>query len=79
MADNPTAGTADTPGLTAQEMREHEKAFHSFSKFVLFAVLHVGLVLGCIALAFLANIPVLALLVGLGGTLALVMGFLVST
>ncbi len=79
MADKFAAGTIDISGLTAREMREHEEAFRGFSKFVLFAVLHVGLVLGCIALAFLANIPVLALLVGLGGTLALVMGFLVST
>lgn len=78
MAYHLTAGTADTSGLTAQEMREHEKAFHSFSKFILFSILHVGLVLGCLALAFLANIPVLALLIGLGGTLALTLGFLVA-
>lgn len=79
MAENITAGAADTPGLTTQELREHEQAFHSFSKLILFSILHIGLVLACIALAFLANIPVLALLIGLGGTAALVMGFLVAT
>ncbi|TAJ82462.1 hypothetical protein [Reyranella sp.] len=79
MAENLTAGAADTPGLTTQELREHEQAFHSFSKLILFAILHIGLVLACMALAFLANIPVLALLIGLGGTAALVMGFLVVT
>jgi hypothetical protein len=79
MAENLTAGAADTPGLTKQELREHEQAFHSFSKLFLFAILHIGLVLACMALAFLANLPVLALLIGLGGTAALVMGFLVVT
>jgi hypothetical protein len=79
MAENFTASAADTPGLTTQELREHEQAFHSFSKLILFAILHIGLVLACVALAFLANIPVLALLIGLAGTAALVMGFLVAT
>ena len=79
MAENLTAGAADTPGLTTQELREHERAFHSFSKLILFAILHIGLVLACMALAFLANLPVLALLIGLGGTAALVMGFFVVT
>ncbi len=78
MADKFAAGTADIPGLTAQEMRDHQEAFHGFTKLVLFAVLHIGLVLGCIALAFIANVPVLALLIGLGGTVALVMGLLIS-
>ncbi len=79
MAESLTAGAADTPGLTTQELREHEQAFHSFSKLILFAILLIGLVLACMALAFLANIPVLALLIGLGGTAALVMGFFVAT
>ncbi len=78
MADNRTASTAGNAGLTAQELQEHEKAFHGFSKFILFSILHVGLVLGCLALAFLANIPILALLIGLGGTLALTLGFLAA-
>lgn len=58
-------------------IEEHRAAFHGFSKFVLFACLHVGLVLVCLALAFLGGIPILALLLGLGGTLAIIVLFMV--
>lgn len=64
-----------SPDIPAQELREHQQTFHSFSKLVLFAVLHIMLVLVCMALAFLGHIPVLAVLLGLGGTLALLIGF----
>jgi hypothetical protein len=60
-------------------VEEHRETFQSFSKFVLFACLHVGLVLVCLALAFLGGIPVLALLLGLGGTAAMIVAFLVLT
>lgn len=60
-------------------MRKHEEAFHGFGKRFLFAIIRIGLILGCISLAFLANSLMLAVLIGLSGTLALTMGFLVST
>ncbi|MBN9512257.1 MAG: hypothetical protein J0H97_02590 [Alphaproteobacteria bacterium] len=62
-----------------QEVRKHEEAFHDFGKRFLFAIIHIGVVLGCISLAFLANALMLAVLIGLSGTLALIRGFLVST
>ncbi|WP_295141438.1 hypothetical protein [uncultured Reyranella sp.] len=68
-----------SPDIPAQELREHQETFHSFSKLVLFAVLHVTLVLACLALAFLGHIPVLAVLLGLGGTLALLVAFAVTS
>ncbi len=57
------------------ELRAHEQTFHSFGKLVLFAALHVGLVLACLALAFLGNVPLLAVILGVGGTAALIAAF----
>ena len=65
------ADTLHDPQLASQELREHEQTFHSFSKLVLFAILHIMLVLSCLALAFLGNAPLIALLAGVGGTVLL--------
>lgn len=61
-----------------QELRDHQETFHSFNKLVLFAVLHIALVLACMALAFVGHVPIFALLLGLGGTVALIVGFVVA-
>jgi hypothetical protein len=63
------AAMADT--LHDPQLRAHEQTFHSFSKLVLFAILHIMLVLSCLALAFLGNAPLIALLAGVGGTVVL--------
>jgi small-conductance mechanosensitive channel len=63
------------PRLADWELRAHRQTFRSFNKLVLFAILHVGLVLGCLALAFPGNTPVLATMLGVGGTIALIVGF----
>lgn len=57
--------------FVSQDLRAHEKTFHSFSKLVLFAILHIMLVLSCLALAFLGNAPLIALIAGVGGTVLL--------
>lgn len=72
------ADAVHDPQFSDQELRDHQKTFHSFNKLILFAVLHIGLVLGCMALAFLAHVPVFALLLGLGGTVALIVGFVAA-
>ena len=66
------------PETPAQELRDHRETYEGFSRLVLFAVLHITLVLVCMALAFLGHIPVLAVLLGLGGTLALLVAFAVT-
>src|SRR5262245_16558449 len=58
-----------------QELRAHERTFQSFGKLVLFAILHIVLVLGCLALAFLGSSPLIALILGVGGTAALIAAF----
>lgn len=64
---------------SAGELLEHQKAFHSFSKLVLFAALHITLTLACMALGFVGQMPLLAVILGLGGTVALIAAFAMSS
>jgi hypothetical protein len=45
---------------------------------VLFAILHIGLTLSCLALAFLARVPLIASVSWIGGTLAMIIAFAVT-
>jgi hypothetical protein len=60
------------------DLPAHEQSYKAFNRLLLFAILHVMLTLVCLALAFLGNVPVFALLLGLGGTVALIAGFALS-
>jgi len=60
------------------EVRAHRRTFVAFERLVLFAVMHIALVLACLALAFLGHIPVIAALLGLGGTVALIAAFAIG-
>jgi hypothetical protein len=62
----------DYDSAATQELREHRRSFMTFERMVLFAVMHVALVLSCLALAFLGDVPLLAVLLGIGGTIALI-------
>lgn len=63
----------------SEKSRAHEQTYEGFSKLVLFAVLHIILVLACMALGFVGHLPFLAVILGLGGTLALIVGFAISS
>jgi len=63
----------------AAELRDHRRTFASFGRLVLFAILHVALTLGCLALAFIAHIPSIALVLWLGGTIALISILTIAT
>ena len=60
------------------EVRAHQRAFITFERLVLFAAMHVALVLACLALAFLGHIPAIAVLLGVGGTVALIAAFAIA-
>lgn len=60
------------------EVRAHRRTFAAFERLVLFAALHVALVLSALALAFVGHIPVLAFLWGVGGTIALIAAFAIT-
>jgi hypothetical protein len=72
------ADIVQDPRLTDQELPAHLQTFHSFNKLVLFAILHIALVLGCLALAFLGHTPLLATLIGVGGTVVLLAIFAIT-
>lgn len=63
---------------TNAELRAHRRTFITFERLVLFAAMHVALTLSCLALAFLAHIPVIAVLLGIGGTVALITAFAIT-
>lgn len=73
MAD--IAADSSDPQVAVEDLRAHERTFHSFSKLVLFAILHITLVLACLALAFVGNAPLFALILGLGGTAVMIAAF----
>ena len=55
----------------------HLSTYNSFSKLVLFSILFIVLLLSCMALGLIGNVPLFALLLGIGGTLALLIAFAV--
>ncbi len=61
--------------LIDADLPAHERTYASFNKLVLFAILHIVLVLSCMAMAFVGHIPVFALFLGIGGTIALLTAF----
>lgn len=64
---------------TQEEIRTHLATYTAFSKLVLFASLWVVLLLASMALGLIAHIGILSLLLGVGGTIALLIGFAVLT
>jgi hypothetical protein len=63
---------------TNAEVRSHRRTFVAFERLVLFAAAHIALVLASLALAFLGHIPVIAVLLGVGGTVALIAAFTIA-
>lgn len=55
----------------------HAQTYQSFSKLVLFSILFIVLLLACMALGLVGSSGFFALLLGIGGTLALLIAFAV--
>jgi len=55
----------------------HLSTYNSFSKLVLFAILFIILLLVCMGLGLVGNSGVFALLLGIGGSVALLVAFAV--
>jgi hypothetical protein len=62
---------------TTQDLRAHQETYASFNKLVLFSILWIVLLLACMALGLVGNLPIISLLLGIGGTLALFVAFAV--
>jgi hypothetical protein len=60
-----------------QEYQAHVATYTSFSKLVLFMILWLVLLLSCMALGLVGGVHLLSLLMGIGGTVALLIAFTV--
>lgn len=60
------------------EYRAHLETYEGFSKLVLFMVLWLVLLLASMALGLIAHLPVIGVLLGVGGSLALIVGAAVA-
>jgi hypothetical protein len=57
------------------DFRAHANTFAAFNKLVLFTILWVVLLLSSMALGLIGHLPIIALLLGIGGTFMLLIGF----
>ena len=73
------ADIRDPQPLLDEDLPAHLRTFHGFNRLVLFAILHIALIVSCLALAFPGHSPVLAAILGIGGTLALIAAFAILT
>jgi len=62
---------------TQDNFPAHLSTYNSFSKLVLFAILFIVLILACMGLGLVGNSGVFALLLGIAGSIALLIGFAV--
>ncbi|MBN9089215.1 MAG: aa3-type cytochrome c oxidase subunit IV [Reyranella sp.] len=59
------------------EYRAHLATYNSFNKLVLFMILWIVLLLSSMALGLIGGVHLLSLLLGIGGTVALLIAFAV--
>jgi hypothetical protein len=59
------------------DLPAHVQTYESFNKLVLFTILFIVLLLACMALGLVGNLGLLSLLIGIGGTIALLVAFAV--
>jgi hypothetical protein len=59
------------------DYRAHMATYTSFNKLVLFTILWIVLLLSCMALGLVGSMHIFALLMGIGGTVGLLIAFAV--
>ena len=62
---------------TQEEIRAHMDTYMAFNKLVLFVILWVILLLSSMALGLVAHVGILSLMLGVGGTIVLLIAFAV--
>jgi hypothetical protein len=62
---------------TNDDLPAHVQTYQSFGKLVLFSILLIVLLLSCMALGLVGNLGLLSLVLGIGGTIALLIAFAV--
>jgi hypothetical protein len=61
------------------ELHEHEESYAVFRRIVLFAIMHIGFTIICIALAFLGHLPLMSAVLWIVGTLAMLGTYILRT
>ena len=59
------------------DYREHQQTYEGFSKLVTFSLLWIVVILASMALGLVGGLSILGLLLGVGGSIALLIGFAV--
>ncbi len=62
-----------------EEYRQHLATYTAFSKLTLFMILWIVLLLGTMALGLIGGSGLIALILGVGGTVALLIGFAITS
>jgi hypothetical protein len=60
-----------------EDITAHLQTYHSFNRLVTFGILAVIITLSCMALGLVGHAPVIAVLLGVGGNIALLIAFAV--
>jgi hypothetical protein len=60
---------------TNAEYRAHLETYQSFNKLLLFLILWIALLLASMALGLIAHVGFLSVVLGIGGTIALLVAF----
>jgi len=66
------------PEASPDEYRAHVATYTAFSKLVLFMILWIVLLLACMAMGLVGSSSLIAVLLGIGGTVALLVAFAVT-
>ncbi len=61
------------------EYRAHLATYTAFNRLVLFMILWIVLLLACMALGLVGSSGLIALVLGIGGTVALLIGFAIAS
>jgi hypothetical protein len=59
------------------DLPAHLQTYHSFNKLVMFAILSIVITLACMGLGLVGHAPLIAVLLGVGGNIALLIAFVV--
>jgi hypothetical protein len=62
-----------------RDLRDHEESYIVFRRIVLFAIMHIGFTVICVALAFLGDHQLIAGALWVGGTLAMLATYVMHT
>jgi hypothetical protein len=63
---------------TQDEFRQHADTYSAFSRLVLFMILWIVLLLACMALGLVGGSGLIAVLLGIGGTIAIIVAAVVT-